>query len=152
VLVGIVASPVWILAEKRTRHFFSLTSGMLHILIGAALALAHLWLLQRTIDLLIRRWPLLGPAGYRSLDYFTWNRFFFGLLIYGLVFGLIGVVHLKLISQREEMRALSLEKQLSTAHLSALQMQLEPHFLFNTLNAIASLVELDRKETGDTDS
>jgi LytS/YehU family sensor histidine kinase len=29
------------------------------------------------------------------------------------------------------------------AHLRALQMQLEPHFLFNALNAITSLVELD---------
>jgi LytS/YehU family sensor histidine kinase len=43
------------------------------------------------------------------------------------------------------MRSLSLEKQLSVAHLRALQTQIEPHFLFNTLNAIASLVESDRK-------
>jgi LytS/YehU family sensor histidine kinase len=43
------------------------------------------------------------------------------------------------------MRALELERQLSTAQLRALQMQLEPHFLFNTLNAITTLVELGRQ-------
>jgi LytS/YehU family sensor histidine kinase len=49
-------------------------------------------------------------------------------------------------AQRESMRALELERQLSTAHLRALQAQLEPHFLFNTLNAITTLVELGRQQ------
>jgi len=39
-------------------------------------------------------------------------------------------------AQREAIQSLSLQRQLSAAHLQALQMQLEPHFLFNTLNAI----------------
>jgi sensor histidine kinase YesM len=39
-----------------------------------------------------------------------------------------------------------LEKQLSQAQLKALQMQLEPHFLFNTLNAVTTLVELGRNQ------
>ena len=143
---GCIASAIWTVAEKRSAHFFSLRSGLVQILIGSAVAAAHMWALQRTVELLVRWWPVLGPAGYGSLQYFTWNRFFFELLIYGFVFGLIGVVHLKVVSQREAMRALSLEKQLSVAHLRALQMQIEPHFLFNTLNAIASLVELDRKD------
>ena len=36
-----------------------------------------------------------------------------------------------------------LEGQLSEARLSALRMQLNPHFLFNTLNAVSALVERD---------
>ena len=36
-----------------------------------------------------------------------------------------------------------LEAQLTEARLSALRMQLNPHFLFNTLNAISALVERD---------
>ncbi len=36
-----------------------------------------------------------------------------------------------------------LESQLSEARLSALRMQLNPHFLFNTLNAVSALVERD---------
>ena len=49
-------------------------------------------------------------------------------------------------AQREAVKSLELQRQLSTAHLRALQMQLEPHFLFNTLNAITTLVELGRHE------
>ena len=36
-----------------------------------------------------------------------------------------------------------LEAQLATARLAALQMQLHPHFLFNTLHAVSALVERD---------
>jgi sensor histidine kinase YesM len=41
---------------------------------------------------------------------------------------------------RLELRTSQLEGQLMQAHLSALKMQLQPHFLFNTLNAIMVLV------------
>lgn len=105
-----------------------------------------MWLLQQTVRWLVLVWPVLGAAGYSSLDYVNLNRFFFEFLLYGFIFGLTGVVQLQLVSQRETMRTLSLEKELSIAHLSALQMQIEPHFLFNSLNAITSLVESDRKE------
>jgi two-component system, LytTR family, sensor kinase len=41
---------------------------------------------------------------------------------------------------RLELRSSQLERQLTQAHLSALKMQLHPHFLFNTLNTIMVLV------------
>jgi two-component system, LytTR family, sensor kinase len=41
---------------------------------------------------------------------------------------------------RLELHAAELKTQLMDAHLSALKMQLQPHFLFNTLNAIMVLV------------
>jgi len=44
-------------------------------------------------------------------------------------------------SQARERRALALETQLGQARLQALRMQLQPHFLFNTLNAISTLVQ-----------
>jgi sensor histidine kinase YesM len=43
------------------------------------------------------------------------------------------------------MKSLELQRQLSSAQLRALQMQMEPHFLFNTLNAITTLVELGKQ-------
>jgi signal transduction histidine kinase len=143
---GITASANWKLAEKNPRTFFSLGSALKHAAAGVLLAGAHLWLLQRTVNWLMTQWPVLGPAGYSSLDYLDLNRFCFELLLYGFVVGVTGVVHLQIDAQRDALRTLALEKQLSLAHLHALQMQMEPHFLFNTLNAIASLVELDRKE------
>ena len=143
---GLAAVALWKLAQRSGKNFFSLSSALGHACAGVLLAGAHIWLLQRTVEGLTRQWPALGPAGYASLDYLNLNRFFFELLLYGFLFGLMGVVHLQRESQRDALRSLSLERQLSVAHLRALQMQIEPHFLFNTLNAITSLVELDRKE------
>lgn len=42
--------------------------------------------------------------------------------------------------RERERRALELEGQLATAQLEVLRMQLNPHFLFNTLNTVAALV------------
>jgi LytS/YehU family sensor histidine kinase len=74
------------------------------------------------------------------------NRFGIEILIYGFVFGIAGIVRYQLRAQSDAMRSLELQRQLSAAHLRALQMQLEPHFLFNTLNAITTLVELGRQK------
>ena len=46
----------------------------------------------------------------------------------------------------KQLELAKLESQLSGAQLNALRLQLQPHFLFNTLNTIASLMELDIKE------
>ncbi len=43
-------------------------------------------------------------------------------------------------SRERERRAIELEASLAQAKLRALRMQLQPHFLFNTLNAISTLV------------
>nr|WP_225737661.1 histidine kinase [Dyella acidiphila] len=43
-------------------------------------------------------------------------------------------------AQQRELRAAQLESALSEARLDALRLQLNPHFLFNTLNAISSIM------------
>jgi LytS/YehU family sensor histidine kinase len=73
------------------------------------------------------------------------NRFGFEILIYGFIFGVIGIIQAQIRAQRDSLKSLELQRQLSAAQLKALQMQLEPHFLFNTLNAITTLVELGRQ-------
>ncbi len=51
----------------------------------------------------------------------------------------------QLQAARLEIRATQLETQLVQAQLQALKMQLHPHFLFNTLHAIAALMDDDVK-------
>ena len=57
--------------------------------------------------------------------------------------GIVGVVHAsdyyKKFRERE-LHTAELQRQLSEAQLQALQMQLQPHFLYNTLHTISSLV------------
>jgi sensor histidine kinase YesM len=45
--------------------------------------------------------------------------------------------------KEHELKAAQLESQLAQAQLQALKMQLQPHFLFNTLNAIVVLIQKD---------
>ena len=63
--------------------------------------------------------------------------------IFWLVFALFrGVGYYQQLREREQ-TASRLEAQLVQARLQALQMQLNPHFLFNTLNGVSSLMRSD---------
>jgi signal transduction histidine kinase len=69
--------------------------------------------------------------------------FFFNLLVYwGIVIVRHAFAYYWKFHEREVHTA-ELETRLTQARLQALQMQLNPHFLFNTLNAIASLMHKD---------
>jgi sensor histidine kinase YesM len=63
--------------------------------------------------------------------------------------GLVAVAHALRFYERaieRERRGLELQASLAQARLQALRMQMNPHFLFNTLNSIASLVQEDGKK------
>ena len=63
--------------------------------------------------------------------------------------GLVAIAHALRFyerSQDRERRGLELQASLAQARLQALRMQMNPHFLFNTLNSIASLVQEDGKK------
>jgi two-component sensor histidine kinase len=65
------------------------------------------------------------------------------LLAYGAIIGLTHSVHFYRRFRERERSALVLESNLANARLSALRAQLHPHFLFNSLNAIAALLRRD---------
>lgn len=84
-----------------------------------------------------------GPPGYVWLRPWFLNDFIIYLGV--LAAGLARAFSLRYRRQREESLrvAAQLRAQLAEARLDALRMQLDPHFLFNTLHAISSLVERD---------
>lgn len=140
---AVIASGLWMLSQRWPAiTSFSPRTIVAHLAIGAILAYVHLVLL----------WALVfTPAGLASeTPQSVWrtlinpNRFGIEILVYGFVVAVTGIIQYQFRAQREAIRAIDLERQLSAAHLRALQMQLEPHFLFNTLNAITTLVELNR--------
>jgi signal transduction histidine kinase len=125
---------------------FSFPPLIVHLLIAVGVVTLHLGFLREATQLIVRHGPEAVKAEYRGLDFFCFPRFGMELLMYGLCWLACAVVNTQLAAQRDSMRSLELERQLSSAHLRALQMQLEPHFLFNTLNAVTALVELGRRE------
>jgi signal transduction histidine kinase len=116
------------------------------LVVAVVVALLHLGILELAAHWIARVGPELEKAAYGGLEFFNVWRFGVEFLVYGLIWSACAAVDSQQAAQQDAMRSLELERQLSIAHLRTLQMQLEPHFLFNTLNAITTLVELDRKQ------
>jgi hypothetical protein len=144
---GVLACVYWI-ALRHWPRVSNLSPRMFlwHIPISACVAWLHALLLQETIAFELRIWPNLRKAGYDSLHYFSPRRLGLEFLLYGFIVGACLVFHLYLKSQESKLRSAELEKQLSAAQLHALQMQIDPHFLFNTLNSLTALVRFDQKD------
>jgi two-component system, LytTR family, sensor kinase len=116
---------------------FNRRNALAHVLCAMVLANLHtiLWLWA---EIIIRPFDAMG------LDAFpTWAtavlfaRLTFEMALYAGILGMAYTVSLYT-------RSAELESSLSRARLHALELQLQPHFLFNTLHAIASLVRTER--------
>ena len=135
---------------KPTLLRFSAGAALFHLLAACLLAVSHLSLLQHTVWRAAAHWPAWGSM-YHSFNLETPQRFGAELVIYALLYGFSGLMYAQSQAQQAIIQKLELERQLSQAQLQVLQMQLEPHFLFNTLNAVNSLVDLGRnKEASQT--
>ena len=90
---------------------------------------------------------LLPVIGYRASARMTTTvflaRFHSDLLTYWVLIGLRHAVDYYRKYQDRELKATQLEARLAQAQLQVLKMQLQPHFLFNTLHAISALVHKD---------
>jgi sensor histidine kinase YesM len=111
--------------------------------ISAALALCVAWAGMGTL----LRWVIFPtPSGASIHSYMQgFVSWIFTTLPFGVgvYFALVGIEHSLFYFQQvreREIQAAQLNAQLSQARLSALRMQLNPHFLFNSLNAITVLV------------
>lgn len=82
-----------------------------------------------------------GVADYIAITNFTIQY----LIYWGVVLATHVAEHYREARQRE-LRASQLEANLADARLQLLKMQLQPHFLFNTLNTIAELVRQNPAE------
>ena len=80
----------------------------------------------------------LGPPN--ALGVFYGLRAALDVLVYWSLVGVCQAITSFRSSQERERRAAELEARLTSAKLQALRMQINPHFLFNTLNSIATLV------------
>lgn len=76
----------------------------------------------------------------------TWH---FNLLIYWVTVAVSFAFDYHRKFRERELRAVELEKSLVQARLQTLQMQLNPHFLFNSLHSISSLMHKDVEAADD---
>ncbi len=142
-VVAVLAWPVLWLARRFTlarEHWVA--SAAIHL--AAAIAFSGAFILLRASVAQWQGWAAGHTIGFgellRPLAVKTWH---FNFIIYGVIVGAAQAFRFYRESQERAVRALELEKRLAEARLMALQMQLNPHFLFNALNSIATLIHRD---------
>jgi two-component sensor histidine kinase len=139
----------WLSARFLADHRHRVVGAFLLLAVGFAIAIA-LGVIGEEMRSALMPFPARrggrgggGPPGYAWLRPWFLNDFIIYLGV--LAAGLARAYSLRYRRQREESLrvAAQLRAQLAEARLDALRMQLDPHFLFNTLHAISSLVERD---------
>ncbi|HKX62985.1 MAG TPA: histidine kinase [Verrucomicrobiae bacterium] len=144
-VVAILSWPALLLARacqfRRDRWF---SSAAIHLF--AAVLFSGAFIVLRALVARWQGWAADRPVAFldavRPLAVKTWH---FNLIIYAVIVGAAQAVRFYRESQDRTVHALELEKRLAEARLLALQMQLNPHFLFNALNSIATLIHRDPK-------
>jgi two-component system, LytTR family, sensor kinase len=140
-LWALITAPIWWLATR-----YSIEGGrrlgrvLLFLIFGLVIAIAMDALLLQV------REALMSPVGRfrrRPPPSFFGLGFVDDLMVYFAVLG-AGVARDYFLRYRSRLEETAwLQAQLAQARLDALRTQLNPHFLFNTLNAVSALVERD---------
>lgn len=142
------ASERWpVVGERLRRHFaihlgFALLFCVLWAMIGKLLQLALGVLLEP--DTLRRAigvaGPNLGRAVAKNVASWIATTIPFGVVVYTTVAALAHAIGYFAQARDRELQLARLSQQLAAARLGALQAQVNPHFLFNTLNTLVVLV------------
>lgn len=122
---------------EKKKWLFSL---FIHIFAGIALTL-----IQQAVDALVL--PKLGylpnsppRTFFETYRHYVALNFHFGIAIYWSVLGIYQAFKYYQKARARELQTTQLEARLAQTRLQVLKFQLQPHFLFNTLNTISELV------------
>ena len=132
-LWGAMTPPIFWLADRLPLHPPRWKWLALHLLLGIGSAfvdaVATVWVLN----------PLLGLGRVPFLTYLA-TVLFICTFSYAALVAIRQAMNGYRLAAERRLRASELETELARTQLQALQMQLRPHFLFNALHTVASLV------------
>jgi hypothetical protein len=140
---------VWLSQRFRLERQGLLQAVLVHAPSVAIFSLGHIAAMEGV------RWWLITSEG----RYFNWwvqvrrsalQNFDWEMMTYWAIVGVSHAVLYYRESRERALRTAQLETKLVEAHLQRLQQQLHPHFLFNTLHAISTLMHRDVEEADRT--
>lgn len=144
------AVPVWAIWALLTPVVFAAAARfpldrgdlrrVLPVHLAAALATVSAWALAATAVAVGLGWPAdYGYTWETMLGRYLGRRLHLNLLIYAALVGAHHALEYRRRLQEREAAAAELRTRLAEAQLQSLRTQLQPHFLFNTLNAVSVL-------------
>ena len=142
---GILVFPIFYLGkifhiDKNTWHKYI----PIHIVAGIIIAI-----IQKTIStiphLLIFYPENLTGESSTKVIFKTFGGSFDSFIVYWFILGIYYAFDFYQQLTKSKIKESELEKELAQANLQALKMQLHPHFLFNTLHAVSTLMQEDIK-------
>jgi two-component system, LytTR family, sensor kinase len=114
----------------------------LHLVASAAFSFAYI--VARAGVAQAQEWTGGDPIPFaHAFQPLLLKSFHFNLWVYWIILAVAHALDYYRESQERELRTSELERHLAQARLQALQVQLNPHFLFNTLHAISALMHKD---------
>ena len=117
--------------------------GVLSLVFAFVSAFCTVALLYLLVPILFPLRTLLSPIQELVSHLLFVTGFMASVVLYWLILGGTNALAYYRAFRDQSLRASSLEAQLAQAQLHALQMQLNPHFLFNALNSVSSLLYED---------
>ena len=158
-LVGLgwaIATPfILYITEKVRKVQNALVALLLHIVAGTAVLIFRIAFNTALVLLIFgeNEHPFAKGDASQLTQFFFVGWAFGNFIHYGLIVSAYNaLIWFKEYKESEDARSKlllkseTLERQLSESRLTALRMQLNPHFLFNTLHSVATLVRLKERE------
>ena len=125
-------------------------AGLFHLVAGTAVALVDLALVTAINRQFGPTVSYVGPVFWDVYLKIVLRYFHYSFIIYWVIVAAAHAVRYYQSSRDREVEGIRLQAELTQAQLATLRMQLQPHFLFNTLHTIASLVRDGRGEAATT--
>jgi signal transduction histidine kinase len=134
------AAPLLVIAARRLRltSKIGLREVVLHLVLLAVMTLAHAAVLDGVSRVISAEPPHFSFL--EGLSRAVLRGFHLNVLLHAGALTAAVALDFQQKARDRELRSVELEAQLAQAQIMALRMQLNPHFLFNTLNTIAMLV------------
>jgi LytS/YehU family sensor histidine kinase len=136
----------WLVRRFTVERLGLFRLGALHVVACAGFVFLQegcLALLSRVIGPYSMQRMSLGAAWMYSVQ----TSAFLDTMVYVMTVGVLLAIDLRRKLRAQELTGARLQAELAKAELDALRVQLHPHFLFNTLNAISMLVRKGESNT-----
>ncbi|MCP4213066.1 MAG: hypothetical protein GY765_00350 [bacterium] len=135
---------LWFMKKYPLRRGNLATRIPLHVLVSIIFGVCHTMLMQLSREI-IYDLAGMGDYDYGLMGFRLLMEYHKQFLSYWFTVAVVHLVNYVRKNQEQKLATARLQEQLTRARLQTLQMQLNPHFLFNTLNMISSTMYEDIK-------